>query len=45
MRNDQDGLVEGLTAQGDIQRELERVLPGHDPFWPRWVVDSERGET
>ena len=45
MRNDQDGLVEGLTTQSDIQRELERVLPGHDPFWPRWVVDSERRRT
>ena len=36
MRNDRDGLVVGLTTQNEIQRELERVLPGHDPFWPRW---------
>ena len=21
-----------------IHRELQRVLPRHDPFWPRWVV-------
>ena len=45
MRDDQDSLVDGLTTQSDIQRELERVLPGHDPFWPRWVVDSERRRT
>ncbi|MDE0223370.1 MAG: AAA family ATPase [Spirochaetaceae bacterium] len=45
MRSDQDVLVEGLTTQSDIQRELERVLPGHDAFWPRWVVHSERGQT
>ena len=42
MRNDQGSLVEGLATQTEIQHELERVLPGHDPFWPRWVVDSER---
>lgn len=42
MRNDECSLVEGLATQTEIQRELERVLPGHDPFWPRWVVDSGR---
>lgn len=45
MRNDRGGLVEGLTTQSGIQRELNRVLPGHDPFWPRWVVHNERGRT
>ena len=45
MRNDRGGLAEGLTTQSGIQRELERVLPGHDPFWPRWVVHNERGRT
>jgi hypothetical protein len=42
MRNDRGGIVEGLATQSEIQRELERVLPGHDPFWPRWVVDGGR---
>lgn len=41
MRNDLDALPEGLRNHADIQHELERVLPGHDPFWPRWVVDTE----
>ena len=41
MRNDPDALPEGLRNHVDIQHELERVLPGHDPFWPRWVVDTE----
>ena len=45
MRDDRDALSEGLTEQHEIQRELERVLAGHDPFWPRWVVDSERRQT
>jgi hypothetical protein len=42
MRNDTNALPEDLTDRDDIQRELERVLAGHDPFWPRWVVDTER---
>lgn len=44
MRNDSDalrGLDENLRDKGDIHRELQRVLPGHDPFWPRWVVRTE----
>jgi hypothetical protein len=31
-----------LRTQSQIQQELERLLPGHDPFWPRWVVTAER---
>lgn len=30
------------AEQKRIHQELERVLPGHDPFWPRWVVRGER---
>jgi len=29
------------TAEA-IDAELKRVLAGHDPFWPRWVVWVER---
>ena len=25
-----------------IHQELQRLLPGHDPFWPRWIVTAER---
>ena len=42
MRDDTEGLPEGLGSRDEIQRELERVLAGHDPFWPRWIVHSER---
>ena len=42
MRDDTEGLPENLRSRDEIQRELERVLAGHDPFWPRWVVDTER---
>lgn len=24
-----------------VHRELQRVLAGHDPFWPRWIVSKE----
>jgi len=33
---------ENLRTQAQIQQELERLLPGHDPFWPRWVVTTEK---
>ncbi len=38
MRGDMDDLPEGLRTQATIHKELLRVLPGHDDFWPRWVV-------
>ena len=42
MRGDASILPEHLACRDDIHHELERLLPGHDPFWPRWVVWSER---
>ncbi len=33
---------ENLRSEGAIHRVLQRVLAGHDPFWPRWVVSTER---
>ena len=38
MRRDSDSLPDGLRTEDEINNELRRVLPGHDPFWPRWVV-------
>lgn len=34
-------LPEDLATQQAIHAELQRVLPGHDPFWPRWLVESD----
>jgi AAA domain, putative AbiEii toxin, Type IV TA system/AAA domain len=43
MRNDDMGVFsENLRTQPQIHQELQRVLPGHDPFWARWIVTSER---
>ena len=36
---------EHLRERDDIHGELERVLAGHDPFWPRWVVWTEREDS
>ena len=33
---------DGLRECDEIDEELRRVLAGHDPFWPRWVVWAER---
>jgi len=40
----ESNLPEGLDSRETIHAELERVLPGHDPFWPRWVVWVEKQE-
>ncbi|MXY53393.1 MAG: AAA family ATPase [Gammaproteobacteria bacterium] len=42
MRGDAHQNPENLRDLNQIQRELERVLAGHDPFWPRWIVQTER---
>jgi hypothetical protein len=38
MRDDKAKLPVGLDSQAMIDAELKRVLAGHDPFWPRWIV-------
>ena len=35
MRGDTAALPDDLTTKGSIQKELARVLPSMDPFWPR----------
>ena len=42
MRGDDNLLTDGPNERDELHRELERVLAGHDPFWPRWVVWAER---
>ncbi len=42
MRGDLQALPGDLKTREAIHDELSRVLPGHDPFWPRWVVTAER---
>ena len=41
MRGDADDLPADLASQEAVHRELLRVLPGQDPFWPRWIVRRE----
>ncbi|AGP34451.1 hypothetical protein SCE1572_07975 [Sorangium cellulosum So0157-2] len=42
MRGDTAALPPDLSTKEAIHAELARVLAGHDPFWPRWVVKFEK---
>jgi hypothetical protein len=42
MRKDVEGLPDALSSEAAIDAELKRVLAGHDPFWPRWVIAVEK---
>lgn len=44
MRDDRAALPEGLETQEAIHSELLQTIPGHDPFWPRWIVKVEGPE-
>jgi hypothetical protein len=38
MRREMQVLPDKLKTKAQIHKELQRVLAGHDPFWPRWIV-------
>jgi len=42
MRGDTTALPTDLSTKNAIHTELQRVLAGHDPFWPRWIVKFEK---
>lgn len=42
MRHDHAALPKELSTKEVIHAELQRVLAGHDPFWPRWIVKFEK---
>lgn len=44
MRGDTESLPTGLRSKASINKELLRLLPGHDPFWPRWIVKVMEGQ-
>ena len=43
MRGDRQSLPDKLKTKEQIHKELLRVLAGHDPFWPRWIVRVMEG--
>ncbi len=45
MRGDTLQCPENLREPEQIDLELQRVLAGHDPFWPRWIVWTERQDS
>ena len=40
--DDMNNFPEYLRTQQQIHQELQKLLPGHDPFWPRWIVTAEK---
>ncbi len=40
--DDMNNFPEHLRSQPQIHQELQKLLPGHDPFWPRWIVTAEK---
>ncbi|MCW2279126.1 AAA family ATPase [Heliophilum fasciatum] len=42
MRGEINQLPPGLNNPSLIDSELKRVLAGHDPFWPRWIIEREK---
>ncbi|MDC0935229.1 AAA family ATPase [Pirellulales bacterium] len=42
MRDEIRALPAGLKSKDEIHKELLRVLPGHDHFWPRWIVKTQQ---
>ena len=42
MRGERDDLPEGLRTKEEIHTQLLALLPGLDPFWPRWIVTVQR---
>ena len=45
MRGDTLQCPDNLREPERIHEELQRVLAGHDLFWPRWVVWTERQDS
>ena len=44
MRGDADALPRDLRTREAIHQRLVDVLADHDPFWPRWVVHTEKAD-
>jgi hypothetical protein len=42
MRNEPAALPKHLRTKAAIHARLKELLPGHDPFWPRWLVETEQ---
>jgi hypothetical protein len=41
MRGNFDALPEGLRTREQIDARLAALLPGQDPFWPRWLTETD----
>lgn len=41
IRGDKKELPEDLKTKEALTKELKRVLPSLDPFWPRWIIEGK----
>ena len=41
MRGERQGFPSEWKTPETLHRELLRVLPGHDPLWPRWMIRTQ----
>ena len=41
LRGDAGQLRQGLSTKEEITDRLRKLLPGLDPFWPRWIVEAK----
>lgn len=41
MRGDLNALPAALNTPAKIDARLRQTVPGHDPFWPRWIVAQD----
>jgi putative AbiEii toxin of type IV toxin-antitoxin system/AAA domain-containing protein len=41
LRGEKTALPDGLQTKEEITEVLSNLLPGIDPFWPRWIVQAK----
>jgi hypothetical protein len=41
-KDDMKQFPENLQTEKSIHQQLITLLPGHDPFFPRWIVNMEK---
>lgn len=38
--DDMNVFPDDLRTPEKIHQQLIQLLPGHDPFWPRWIIKT-----
>lgn len=43
-RDNMNAFPDYLQTSEQIHQQLMQLLPGHDPFWPRWIIKMEASQ-